>query len=185
MARHHIRDNEGNLHFFNDEEYKQYRYRNGCLGVIALLVFAIGGLVSKCDNGEKSSSDIKTEKVLNTEIHNSTEERNTINEINQSMTEQTTTEEFDNVETLNPIKEDEITTTELDTLKDIEEVTHEETLPETKDDSYLVDTESLKKQQKEERKRQKQLEKAAKRKAKEEAKEAKRRAKEEVNSYNY
>ena len=56
MARHHIRDNEGNLHFFNDEEYRQYKFNKGCFGVLALLFFVIGGIVSTCNNDKKTSS---------------------------------------------------------------------------------------------------------------------------------
>lgn len=39
MAQHHIRDDKGDLHIFNDNEYEEYKkgkFRNGCLIVFFL-----------------------------------------------------------------------------------------------------------------------------------------------------
>lgn len=181
MARHHVRDNNGDLHFFNDEEYKQYKYRNSCLGVLALIIFAIGGLVSKCGNDDKSSSSSKTEEVVNSEVQNSVDERSNTTDINMLMNEQIETEKIDNVETPETIEEtkDNSTTQENTQEETIDEVANDESYSEENNESYSEDLKSLKKRQKEERKRVKQLEKEAKRKAKEEAKEVKRRVKEE------
>ena len=190
MARHHIRDNEGNLHIYNDEEYKQYKYRNGCLGVMALLIFCVGGALNKCSNDEKTSSDPKVEKVVNSEIQNLTEESADLidrdlsnNEIEESEVEGTLNQNVTKVNNI-PVQEnnqDESAATdnanEDSTYGEIEE-------------SDLEDPKLVKKLEKEERKRQKKLEKEAKRKAKAEAKEAKRKAKEEAketmeeNNYN-
>ncbi len=43
MASHHIRDEKGDIHIYNDEEYKQYKFNRGCLGGLVLLVFLIIG----------------------------------------------------------------------------------------------------------------------------------------------
>jgi len=181
MARHHVRDSEGNLHFFNDEEYKQYRYKNSCLGILALLIFLIGGLVSKCNGDEKSTSNPKTEKVVNDNVKSSTDKVNYTTEVDVLKNEQIETEVKDKIETPISIAEtDNHSTIEEDTHEEnIETVSNKEQDSVNNDESYHEDMKSLKKRQKEERKRLKQMEKEAKRKAKEEAKEARRRSKEE------
>lgn len=168
MARHHIRDEKGNLHFFNDEEYKQYKFNKGCMGALALLLFAIGGLLSKCSDNKGNSTKPKVENSVKSDVRNSNKDSDYATNINLLMNEQSEAEETDIVANQNQ---------NIDT----EEIQQEEnSFNEVVDDeSYSVDQKTLKKQQKEERKRQKLLEKEAKRKAKQEAKEAKRKAKEE------
>lgn len=180
MAQHHIRDNNGDLHFFNDEEYKQYKYRNGCLGVVALLVFVIGGLVSKCGGDGKSSSNTNTEEVISSEVHNTNDEDDNAADINMLMNEHA--DIIDNEETQDTSNDTEDNSTIQENVQEetVEGVTNEQSYTEDNEDSFSEDLKSLKKRQKEERKRLKQLEKEAKRKAKEEAKEAKRRVKEET-----
>ena len=42
MALHHIRDSKGNLHYFNDEEYRQYlrdKRRTGCFVFLIIAAF--------------------------------------------------------------------------------------------------------------------------------------------------
>jgi hypothetical protein len=100
------------------------------------------------------------------------------------MNEQTQTEESEEIETQTSFEETEEISPKQETIQEGESydaVTIDESYSENNNESFIEDPKLLKKQQKEERKRQKQLEKEAKRKAKEEAKEAKRRAKEEVN----
>ena len=177
MARHHIRDNEGNLHFFNDEEYKQYKYRNGCLGVLALLVLFIGGLLNTCKNDNDSSSSSPKENVIDSEVQNSTEKDDRTTNMNLLMDEKSQVEETEEIEVQ---ESNEDTNKETQEESSFTEVTNDVSYSEDAEESFSEDQKSLKKLQKEERKRQKQLEKEAKRKAKEEAKEAKRRAKEEA-----
>lgn len=192
MARHHIRDNEGNLHFFNDEEYRQYKFNKGCFGVLALLFFVIGGIVSTCNNDKKTSSSSQ-EKVVNSEIQNQKEIDDNNIDMNKMMNEQSQIEESEEIETHISIEETEDKSiTQEETRKDSpsSEVVDDEYYSEIKNESTSEDQKLLKKQlkeerkrqkqmEKEERKRQKQMEKDAKRKAKEEAKEAKRNAKED------
>ena len=178
MARHHIRDEKGNLHFFNDEEYKQYKFNKGCYGVLALLVFAVGGLLNKCNNKKETSTETKIEKIVNTDALNSTKEGDNTSEMNILMDKLPEVEESDNIETQNQIEETEELSQEESYFN---EVFNEESVSENNDESYSIDMKTLKKQQKEERKRLKQLEKEAKRKAKEEVKKAKRKAKEKDN----
>lgn len=177
MARHHIRDNEGNLHFFNDEEYKQYKYRNGCLGVLALLILFIGGLLNTCKNDKDSSSSSSKEQVINSEVQNSTEKDDRTTNLNLLMDEKSQVEETEEIEAQ---ESNEETNEETQEESSFTEVTNDASYSENTEESFSEDQKSLKKLQKEERKRQKQLEKEAKRKAKEDAKEAKRRAKEEA-----
>ena len=74
MARHHIRDEKGNLHFFNDEEYKQYKFNKGCMGILVLLIFAIGGLLSKCSDNKDNSTKSKVENSVKSDVRNSNKE---------------------------------------------------------------------------------------------------------------
>ena len=177
MARHHIRDEKGNLHFFNDEEYKQYKFNKGCMGALVLVVFAIGGLLSKCSENKDHSTKSNVENSVKSDIQNSNEESDNTTNMNLLMDEQSETEETDIVANQNPNEDAEEIQQEESPLN---EVVDDESIPESNDELYSVDPKTLKKQQKEERKRQKQLEKEAKRKAKQEAKEAKRKAKEEA-----
>ena len=181
MARHHVRDNEGNLHFFNDEEYKQYRYRNGCLGVIALLVFLIGGLLGKCNNDKDTSSSPK-EETVKSEVQNPKEESDNTTDMNLLMNEQSQMEESEEIEAQGSIEDIEDNSTIQEKAHEengFDEVDNDESYSTNNNDTYSEDPKLLKKQLKEERKLQKKLEKEAKRKAKEEAKEAKRKARED------
>lgn len=177
MARHHIRDEKGNLHFFNDEEYKQYKFNKGYMGALALLLFAIGGLLSKCSDNKDDSTKSKVENSIKSDVRNSNKESDYATDMNLHMNEQSEAEKTDIVANQNQnIDTEEIQQEE----NSFNEVVDDESIPDSNDESYSVDQKMLKKQQKEERKRQKQLEKEAKRKAKQEAKEAKRKAKEEA-----
>ena len=174
MARHHIRDEKGDLHIYNDEEYKQYKFNKGCYGIFALLVFVIGGLLSKCGDDKSTTSSSKVEEFVNSEVAYPTEKSNNTTDMNLLMNEQSQIEESEE-ETQNPIDEIEANSTIQENVQDASsnnEVVHEDSYSENNDESYSVDPKELKKQQKEERKRQKQMEKEAKRRAKEEAKEA-------------
>lgn len=66
MALHHIRDDKGNLHYFNDEEYRQYLRDNKGSGCFVFLFIAaiFLGIVFSHDNDDKSSSSSKTEQVV-------------------------------------------------------------------------------------------------------------------------
>lgn len=180
MARHHIRDNEGNLHIYNDEEYKQYKYNKGCLGVVALLIFLIGGIVSTC-NDDKKNSSTSQEKVVNSEIQNHNEEDVDNIDMNKLVNKYSQLEESEAIETQTTIDEnDDKSIVQEETLEESysNEVINDDYNSEIDNELTPEDQKLLKKQQKEERKRQKQMEKDAKRKAKEAEKEAKRKAKE-------
>ena len=182
MASHHIRDEKGNLHIYNDEEYKQYKYNKGCFSVIALLIFLIGALFGIFKNDKDTSSSSTNEGIVNSEVRNKTEESNNTIDMNMLMNEQTQTEELEETKAQITFEETEDNSPKQEIRQEDESfdaVTNEESYSEDNNKLYSVDPKLLKKKQKEERKRQKQLEKEAKRKAKEEAKEAKRRAKEE------
>ena len=184
MASHHIRDEKGDLHIYNDEEYKQYKYNKGCLGVIALMFILISGILGVSKNNKNIPSSSTNEGIVNSEVQNQTEENNNSSDMNMFMNEQTQTEESEEIETQTSFEETEEISPKQETIQEGESydaVTIDESYSENNNESFIEDPKLLKKQQKEERKRQKQLEKEAKRKAKEEAKEAKRRAKEEVN----
>jgi hypothetical protein len=183
MARHHIRDEKGDLHIYNDEEYKQYKYNKGCLGVFALLVFIIGGILSKCSGDKDTTSSSKIEEFVNSEVPNPTEKSDNTTDMNMLMNEQSQIEELEEVETQRSIEEVEDNSTiqkEVMEESPSKEISNDKSYSENNNESFTEDQKLLKKQQKEERKRQKKLEKEAKRIAKEEAKEAKRRAKEET-----
>lgn len=182
MASHHIRDEKGNLHIYNDEEYKQYKYNKSCFGIIALLVFLIGGSLGIFKSNKDTSSSSTNEGIVNTEIQNQTEESNNTTDMNTLMNEQIQAEESEETENQTSFEEIDENYKKQELIEEGESfdaVINDETYSENKNESYSEDPKLLKKKQKEERKRQKQLEKEAKRKAKEEAKEAKRRAKEE------
>ena len=183
MASHHIRDEKGNLHIYNDKEYKQYKYNKGCLGVIALLVFLIGGVLDKFNSNKDTSSSSKKETFFNSEVQNQSDESRNTTDMNMYVNEQTQTEKSNGIENKTSFEETEENSQKQEIIQKDEvfdAVTIDEAYSENNNESYSEDPKLLKKQQKEERKRQKQLEKEAKRKAKEEAKEAKRRAKEEA-----
>ena len=184
MASHHIRDEKGDLHIFNDEEYKQYKYNKGCLGVIALLFFLISGILGVSKNDKDISSSSTNEGIVNSEVQNQTEENNNSSDMNLFMNEQAQTDKSEEFETQTSFEETEENSPKQEIIQEEESydaITIDESYSENNNESISEDPKLLKKQQKEERKRQKQLEKEAKRKAKEEAKEAKRRAKEEAN----
>ena len=66
MALHHIRDSKGNLHYFNDEEYRQYlrdKRRTGCFVFLIIAALFLSTVFSH-DNDDKSSSRSKTEQVV-------------------------------------------------------------------------------------------------------------------------
>ena len=183
MASHHIRDEKGDLHIYNDEEYKQYKYNKGCLGVIALLFFVIGGTLGVFKNDKDIPSSSTNEGIVNSEVQDQTEENNNSSDMNMFMNEQTQTEKSEEFETQTSFEETEEISPRQGIIQEGESydaVTIDESYSENNNESFSNDPKLLKKLQKEERKRQKQLEKEAKRKAKEEAKEAKRKAKEEA-----
>lgn len=183
MASHHIRDEKGDLHIYNDEEYKQYKHNKGCLGVIALLFFLISGILGLFKNDKDIPPSSTNEGIVNSEVQNQTEENNNSSDINMLMNEQIQAEETEETETQTSFEETEESSEKQEEIKNgesFDENTNDESYSENNIESNTEDPKILKKQQKEERKRQKQLEKEAKRKAKEEAKEAKRRAKEEA-----
>jgi len=183
MARHHIRDEKGDLHIYNDEEYKQYKYNKGCLGVIALLLFLISGIFGVSKNDKDIPSNSTNDGIVNSEVQNQTEESDNSSDMNMFMNEQTQTEESEEIETQTSVEETEEISPKQDNIQEGESydaVSIDESYSENNSESFSDDPKLLKKLQKEERKRQKQLEKEAKRKAKEEAKEAKRKAKEEA-----
>lgn len=183
MASHHIRDEKGDLHIYNDEEYKQYKYNKGCLGVIALLFFVIGGTLGVFKNDKDIPSSSTNDGIVNSEVQNQTKENDNSSDMNMFMNEQTQTEEAEEIETQQPVEETEEISSKQEIIQEGESndaVTIDESYSENNNESFSNDPKLLKKLQKEERKRQKQLEKEAKRKAKEEAKEAKRKAKEEA-----
>lgn len=177
MARHHIRDEKRNLHFFNDEEYKQYKFNKGCMGALVLVVFAIGGLLSKCSENKDHSTKSEVENSVISDVQDSNKESDNTTDMNLLTNEQSEAEETNIVANLNPNEDTEELQQEESSFN---EAVDDESIPDSIDESYSVDPKTLKKQQKEERKRQKKLEKEAKRKAKQEAKEAKRKAKEET-----
>ena len=183
MARHHIRDEKGDLHIYNDEEYKQYKFNKGCIGVFVLLILMIGGILSKCSGDKNTPSSSTNDGIVNSEVQNQTEESDNSSDMNMFMNEQTQTEEAEEIETQQPVEETEEISSKQEIIQEGESydaVTIDESYSENNSESFSNDPKLLKKLQKEERKRQKQLEKEAKRKAKEEAKEAKRKAKEEA-----
>lgn len=183
MASHHIRDEKGDLHIYNDEEYKQYKYNKGCLGVIALLFFLIGGIIGVFKNDKDIPSSSTNEGIVNSEVQNQTEENNNSSDMNMFMNTHTQTEESEEFETQTSLERTEKISPKQENMQEREShdaVTIDESYSENNNESFSEDPKLLKKQQKEERKRQKQLEKEAKRIAKEEAKEAKRKAKKEA-----
>lgn len=183
MASHHIRDEKGDLHIYNDEEYKQYKFNKGCIGVFVLLVFMIGGILSKCSGDKKTTSNSKIEEFVNSEAPNPNEKKNNTTDINMLMNERSQIEELEKEETQESIEEVEDNSSIQEIVQEdssFKEISNAESYSENNNESFTEDQKLLKKQQKEEKKRQKQLEKEAKRKAKDEAKEAERRAKEEA-----
>ena len=172
MARHHIRDEKGDLHIYNDEEYKQYKYNKGCLGVFALLVFIIGGILSKCSGDKDTTSSSKIEEFVNSEVPNPTEKSDNTTDMNMLMNEQSQIEELEEVEDNSTIQK------EVMEESPSKEISNDKSYSENNNESFTEDQKLLKKQQKEERKLQKQLTKKALRMAKK----AKHRAKEEANS---
>ena len=79
MASHHIRDEKGDLHIYNDEEYKQYKFNKGCIGVFVLLIFMIGGILSKCSGDKNTTSSSKIEEFVNSEAPNPNKRNNNTN----------------------------------------------------------------------------------------------------------
>ena len=183
MARHHIRDEKGDLHIYNDEEYKQYKFNKGCLGVFALLVLMIGGVLNKCSGDKNTTSSSKIEEFVNSEAPNPNKKNNNTTDKNILLNERSQIEELEEVETQSSIEEVEDNSSIQEIVQEensFKEISNAESYSENNNESFTEDQKLKKKQQKEEKKRQKQLEKEAKRRAKEEAKEAKRRAKEET-----
>lgn len=182
MARHHIRDNAGNLHIFNDSEYKKYKFNKGCWSVLVLLTILIGGILKTCNNDKKASSNSQ-EVVDNSEIQNQKEEgKNSIN-TTKLMNKQSQIEESEAIETqtsINATEDKSIVQEEILEASSSNEVINDDDYSEVYNElPPPEDQRLLKKQQKEERKRQKQMEKEAKRKAREAEKETKRKARED------
>lgn len=82
MALHHIRDSKGNLHYFNDEEYRQYlrdKRRTGCFVFLIIAALFLSTVFSH-DNDDKSSSRSKTEQVVRKKNKTSTRKNKTNND---------------------------------------------------------------------------------------------------------
>lgn len=107
MARHHIRDDKGNLHIFNDSEYKEYKknkFINGCLIVFFFIIVMIAGQIGKGDEDKKDSPPHQVEKVVNSKVETSSKKSVSSTDIEKIQEEQSQTEEFEDIEHSNAIE---------------------------------------------------------------------------------
>ena len=86
MGFHHVRDREGNLHSYDDAEYKSYKRRKGCYTIITILV-CISLWLWGAANGDKKSSSNTEENVTNSKTQESIEENENPSTINTLMHE--------------------------------------------------------------------------------------------------
>ena len=132
MARHHIRDNNGNLHFFNDQEYFNFKHK-GCLSILTILFIVIVGIDAIIDN--KKTDDQKTEKVVNVDVKKTSVEKTKSTDRTISTSTNSKIEETENVETDNSVNIDAESATPTNNPQNdnIEEVDHHKSYSEDND----------------------------------------------------
>ncbi len=132
MARHHVRDNDGNLHFLNDQEYFNFKHK-GCLSILTILFIVIIGFDTIIDN--KKTDDQKTENVVNVDVQKTSVKKNESTDRTISTNTNSKIEETENVEIDNSVNLDAESATPTNNTQNnnIEEVDHHESYSEDND----------------------------------------------------
>lgn len=110
MAQHHIRDDKGDLHIFNDNEYEEYKkgkFRNGCLIVFFFIILMIAGQIGNGDKDKKdSATPHQVEKVVNSKVETSSKKSVSSTNIERIQEEQSQMKESEDIEHSNSIEEE-------------------------------------------------------------------------------
>lgn len=102
MARHHIRDNEGNLHICDDEEYEKYKSKKGCFSLFGYLFLGLLILAAYIED-KKKTDDSKTEEVVNVDTQKTNVEDNNRTDKNILTNSNNQLEEMEDLETENSL----------------------------------------------------------------------------------